>query len=331
MKFNKFKVLKTLLVIILLSLVSITVYLFQKPIEHFAFVQGNNSDYNSSLAMIERRNFIDSDKVNQECKDILMDQKKKVEKVVMIYHGFTNCPKQFELLGKQLFGKGFTVYIPRMPRHGYRDLLTNETEELTSKELVDYSNVTMNIATGLGDKVELIGISGGGLIANWVGLQSPKVSKVMNIAPLYEPLDYPQWQLRPIVNLLDIIPNQFKWWDDVAKDKPQFGPKYAYPLYALKAINSFLKISLDLDNRLDNVSQSRSQKYILITGESDKAINSSVAYNYTAKMMKIPNNTIETYQFPADLDLNHDIIDPNQRQAKIDKVYPKLIELFIAK
>ena len=331
MKSTILKFIKILSGVLILAITISTIYLFQKPIEHFAFIQGDNSDYNSSLAMIQNRNAKETDKVNPVCKDILMDQKKKVEKVVLIYHGFTNCPKQFEILGQQLFDKGYTVYIPRMPRHGLSNLLTDETAELTTRELVDYSNETVNIATGLGDKVEIIGISGGGLIANWVGLQSEKITKVMNIAPLYEPLNYPHWQLRPIVNLLDILPNQFKWWDDIAKDKPQFGPKYAYPRYALKAINSFLKLSLDLDYRLDNVLSSYNQKYILISGETDKAINNDVAFDYTSELMEIPNTTVVTYQFPADLDLNHDIIDPNQKQAKIDKVYPKLIELFVAK
>ena len=95
--------------------------------------------------------------------------------------------------------------------------------------------------------------------------------------------------------------------------------------------NSFLKLSLDLDSRLDTVQTSKNQKYILITGETDKAINNNVAFNYATKLMKIPNTTIVTYQFSADLDLNHDIIDPNQKQARIDKVYPKLIEMLEAK
>jgi hypothetical protein len=36
---------------------------------------------------------------------------------------------------------------------------------------------------------------------------------------------------------------------------------------------------------------------------------------------------LTTFEFDADLELPHDLIDPNQPAQRIDVVYPRLIEL----
>jgi esterase/lipase len=286
-------------------------------------------DYESSKKSVEIRNSNSKSFINPNCADKLMEHGKKTEKVIVIFHGFTNCPQQFEIFGKQLFDKGYNVYIPRMPYHGHGNVLTDEAASFNVDQLIEFAEDSIQNAMGLGDKIDLLGISGGGLLATWAGFQLENVDKIMNIAPLYSPLDYPEWELHSISNILRILPNQYKWWDDKIQEKVEVGPKYAYPRYSLKAINAFLKLSLDLKKKLETQQNLRpNKKYILVTTENDKAINNKVAYNYSAKILGIPKTSFVSYQFPTELDLNHDIIDPNQRQAKIDKVYPKLLELF---
>jgi esterase/lipase len=289
----------------------------------------NKQDYESAKKSIQTRNNNSAPFINPNCGDKLMEHGKKTAKVVVIYHGFTNCPQQFEILGQQLFDKGYNVYIPRMPYHGHSNVLTDEAASFNVDQLVDFARDTIYTATGLGDKIDLMGISGGGLLATWAGLQLQNIDRIMNIAPLYSPLDYSEWELHSISNILRLLPNQYRWWDDKIQEKVEVGPKYAYPRYSLKAINAFLKLSLDLKQKLDFPQNLQpNKKYILITTENDKAINNNVAYNYSTKILAIPKTSFISYQFPAELDLNHDIIDPNQRQAKIATVYPKLLELF---
>ncbi|MEZ4769589.1 MAG: hypothetical protein R2844_14305 [Caldilineales bacterium] len=42
---------------------------------------------------------------------------------------------------------------------------------------------------------------------------------------------------------------------------------------------------------------------------------------------RLQGSAVETYQFPAQLGLPHDVIDPNQTEQKVDEVYPVLVEL----
>jgi esterase/lipase len=304
--------------------------IFYWPIREFNLGTSiKTQDYETSKQFIQLRNSNSANFINPDCADKLMEHGKKTEKVVVIYHGFTNCPKQFELLGQQLFDNGYNVYIPRLPYHGHSNVLTDEAASFNVDQLVDFARDSMYVATGLGDKIDLIGISGGALVATWIGTQIENTDKIMAIAPLFSPSDYPEWQLQPRSNLLRVLPSIFKSWNDEKKDKQDSGPSYAYPRYSLKAINAFLKLSLDLKKKLESPQNlQQNKKYILITTENDKAINNNVAYSYFAKILTIPKTTFTSYQFPAELDLNHDIIDPNQRQAKIDKVYPKLLEIF---
>jgi esterase/lipase len=323
------KYLKIFSVSIITLLLVAAIVISQWPVREFNLSKSSQiQDYESSKKSIQSRNTNSAAFINPNCADKLMEHGKKTEKVIVIFHGFTNCPQQFEILGKQLFNKGYNVYIPRMPYHGHRNVLTDEAASFNVDQLVDFARDTIYTATGLGDKIDLLGISGGGLLATWAGLQTQSVDKIMNIAPLYSPLDYPEWELHSISNILRVLPNQYKWWDDKIQEKVEVGPKYAYPRYSLKAINAFLKLSLDLRRKLETPQNLQpNKKYILITGENDRAINNNVAYNYSAKILAIPKTSFISYQFPTELDLNHDIIDPNQRQAKIDKVYPKLLEL----
>jgi esterase/lipase len=315
---------------IIALLLIVTTGISQWPIRELTLPNSNSKlDYESSKNSIFFRNQNSASFINPVCADKLMEHGQKTEKVIVIYHGFTNCPKQFEILGKQLFDKGYNVYIPRMPYHGHSNVLTDEAASFNVDQLLEFADNSINVAKGLGNKIDFIGISGGGLLATWAGLQTESTDKIMNIAPLYSPLDYPEWQLNSISNILRILPNQYKWWDDKIQEKVEIGPKYAYPRYSLKAINAFLKLSLDLRKKLESPQDLiQNKKYILVTTENDKAINNNVAFNYSAKILAVPKTSFVSYQFPTELDLNHDIIDPNQRQAKIDKVYPKILELF---
>src|SRR3990172_3566646 len=74
--------------------------------------------------------------INPLCRDIVQKHVPPTGRVIVFFHGYTNCPKQFEELGNQFYRAGFSVYIPRLPRHGYLDRLTSDTENLTPEELV---------------------------------------------------------------------------------------------------------------------------------------------------------------------------------------------------
>ena len=91
---------------------------------------------------------------------ILLEQGSKVETAVVLFHGFTNNPEQFERLGDAYRAAGYNVLIPRLPEHGDRDLMTKNLSRITEQRLARSADEAVDIAAGLGNKVEVVGLSG---------------------------------------------------------------------------------------------------------------------------------------------------------------------------
>ncbi len=151
--------------------------------------------------------------INPVCSSKLLTHGERTGDVIVLLHGFTNCPKQFEPLGKQLFDLGYNVYIPRMPHHGLADVLTRHPSKLTGEALARYGSSAVDIAHSLGDRITVAGLSGGGSVAAWVAQEREDVDTVMLIAPMLGILKLPEFSVKPVANLTLTLPNFFVWWD----------------------------------------------------------------------------------------------------------------------
>jgi hypothetical protein len=129
------------------------------PIGSLAITYKNNvnGSYNQAVSQIEDVKSRDGESVNEVCKSKSLLHNKKVEHTIVIFHGFTNCPEQFSQLGTKIYDLGWNVYIPRIPHHGNEDVLADELQNLTSGELVNTIAESVDIASGLGNEVHLMG------------------------------------------------------------------------------------------------------------------------------------------------------------------------------
>jgi esterase/lipase len=318
----------TFLKVLLISFIITTLLLVFWPAPKLESAPISQLDFATAKTKIESLKQKDIGRINPECGNLALLHPQKQLKSIVIYHGFTNCPKQFSTLGQQLFEQGYNVFIPRLPYHGFGDLMNNESQNITSKGLVQFMRDTYEITKGLGDQVETMGISGGGNLAAWSGLVYDAY-QVLAIAPLFAPTGYPNWQIPIMRNYVSLRPNEYKWWDDKVKDKPIDGPTHAYPRYSSKAANAFLEIALDLQSRIQAKIKNKklSTKFKLLTLEGDKAIDNNVATEYFDQLDEIVTTNSTRQQIPASKNLNHDIIDPMQPQAKTGFVYPLIIEM----
>jgi esterase/lipase len=265
--------------------------------------------------------------VNPVCKSKLLDHGKKTSKVIVIFHGFTNCPAQFDQLAKQMFEQGYNVFIPRLPHHGLADRLTENLAKLTTFELQQSIKSSLEIAMSFGQEVTLFGISGGSVMAAWAGYNYPEIKKVFLAAPLFAPKDLEELSLLGIYNFLRFTPNQFVWWDSKNK-QDVLGPKYAYPRYSTRASTSFLNMSLDLNRRLKKFEKTQAgKKMILLTLQDDTSVSNTLA-DKMAKTWSSHGGTWQLkYRFSKDFGLVHDFVDPNQTQARVDISYPVILSL----
>jgi carboxylesterase len=139
--------------------------------------------------------------------------------VIVLLHGLTNCPAQFDSLGRLSFARGANVLIPRLPRHGLADRMTRALAYTDVPELCAFTDRVMDAARGLGDSVTVVGLSTGGVMAAWAGQQRADVDRAVVIAPLLG-LGYAPGPLTPAAaRLMRSLPNLFVWWDSKARER----------------------------------------------------------------------------------------------------------------
>ncbi|HKC83528.1 MAG TPA: alpha/beta fold hydrolase, partial [bacterium] len=127
---------------------------------------------------------LDGPNVNPLCRTRLYTHGRRVERSLVLLHGFTNCPQQMDALGRQLFEAGWNVVIPRYPRHGYTDRLNTSIAELRADHLAAVANRAAEVGAGLGDRLTVAGLSLGGILTGLLAQTRDDIQRAVLIAPM---------------------------------------------------------------------------------------------------------------------------------------------------
>jgi pimeloyl-ACP methyl ester carboxylesterase len=140
-------------------------------------------NYGEALSRFQKIQRSEGPELNPVCLSILLTHGKRTKRAVVFFHGLTNCPEQFRKLGRTFYELGYNVLIPRLPRHGVADRKPENLTPLRAEELRDCADTSVDIASGLGEKVYVAGLSAGGTMAAWVAQNRSEVARVLLIAP----------------------------------------------------------------------------------------------------------------------------------------------------
>jgi len=156
--------------------------------------------------------------LNPVCLTTLMTHGKRTEDVIVFLHGFTSCPNQFVELGRQFYERGYNVYIPRAPHHGLTDLMPGDLFNLTAEESIAFASQSADIAQGLGERVTVSGLSGGGTMTAWLAQNRVDVDIAMPLSPFLGIKFIPAPLTRTFTNAVLTLPNMWMWWDPIHKE-----------------------------------------------------------------------------------------------------------------
>jgi pimeloyl-ACP methyl ester carboxylesterase len=310
------------LVLLLLAALLFTLFF---PVLHkpFVYQSGPIPSYDEAVREIRDSIAATPATIRPEGRPILMEHGHPTEYVFVFLHGLSNCPIQFSPLGKLLFERGHNVYIPRMPYHGEENRMTTDWARLTARDMLDYGNTAADVARGLGKKVIVAGLSVNGTTTAWMAQNRSDLHKVALLSPFLAPAGMPSWTLGPLERLLLRLPNIFLWWNPVLKeDNP--GPPYAYPRFPTRVIGETMLLGNDVLRQAAR-SAPISPSILVVTTANDPAANNAVTQELVDRWRS--RHPVTVYQFPADLKVPHDFIDPHQPDQQVDLTYPKLIEL----
>lgn len=111
---------------------------------------------------------------------------------MVMLHGFSAGTWQFEDMARTFFEKGYNVYVPRLPGHGFKnpDGSEDATRLLSSGNWSEYHGYAEEIyaqARGLGGPIHLAGLSGGANVALDIARHHPDVKSATLYAPFLAP------------------------------------------------------------------------------------------------------------------------------------------------
>ncbi|MBV9232851.1 MAG: alpha/beta hydrolase [Candidatus Eremiobacteraeota bacterium] len=244
------------------------------------------------------------------------------ERAVVLLHGMSATPAQFERLARVLFERGYNVVVPRLPHHGHANRLSEALQRLRSEELYAAGRRYYEVARELGDYVTVAGFSLGGLLAAWVG-QNYAVDRCVPISPFLGVWWIPNVLMGPIAERLLRVPNRFHWWNPFLRER-QFLATNGYPRYATHAIAYSYRVARTL------LDEARARPPLaahmaIVTNSAEVAVNNyAIRRLYKSWRSARPGNVdlIMLRGFP----LSHDIVSPLRGRGLAERAHPRLLD-----
>jgi len=253
---------------------------------------------------------------------ILLHHGTVASRAVVLLHGLTASPRQFEMFGQMLYERGANVYIPRLPLHGYGDRMTNALEELNVLELKDFARRSAAYAAALGERVIVVGFSVGGLLAAWIA-QHVAVQRAVCVAPFLGVAWLPSRFTGQAARLALRARNHFLWWDPIRRER--LLPEHGYPRFSTHAVARAASLGEELltDAR---AWPPAAHDVLIVLNASELTVNNRAARRLASAWASHRPGEIVLHRFKG-LPLSHDIIEPLRSADIVRCVYPPLLDL----
>jgi carboxylesterase len=248
--------------------------------------------YSEALQIVQGLMDLDGPNVNPLCHTRLYSHGHRVDRALVLLHGFTNCPQQFDALGRQFFERGWNVLIPRYPRHGYADRLNTTISELRSDHLVALSNRAATAGAGLGERLTVAGQSLGAILTGSLAQRRDGIDRAILIAPMLRLKPIPGPALTAFATLMPRMPNFYMWWNDELKDR--IGPTWGYPRFSTHAYAALLQTGNKLitDARRD---APKARSIVVVTNTAEPRLDNRFTQRL-ARAWRAHGATVETYE-----------------------------------
>ena len=268
---------------------------------------------------------LDGPNVNPACHTRLYTHGQQTGRALVLLHGFTNCPRQLDDIGKDFFSRGWNVLIPRYPRHGYTDRLNTAIAELRADHLVAVANRSVDAGFGLGTRLTVAGLSLGAALAGYMAQTREGLEGTVMIAPMFGLKPIPGPVLSAASRLAYVLPNFYIWWNSRLKDK--IGPPHGYPRLSTHAYAALFEVGRRLFNEARKAPP-ESNRITVITNAAEPRLDNRFTYQLT-DLWSRHGTQVEMFEFPLSDGLPHDLLDPVSNTSRVTDVSYPVLKRFI--
>jgi pimeloyl-ACP methyl ester carboxylesterase len=249
--------------------------------------------------------------VQSDCRTKLLVHPGRTAKSVLMVHGYTSCPQDYDQLAQLFYERGYNVYVPREAHHGLDDL--KATGKLTIDGLLDYADNAMDITAGLGQEAGVIGASGGAVLATWLAENRTDTVHLLSLSPFYKPgpKQAPAFAVRPITVLFG-----FRLVPDVINERG----------FSFASLTQYLRI---VRNYPDKPVNGNLRSVAVVRSAGDPLIDLDEAFTESRRFSGANGLTALVHEFPTSFGFEHTIVgleDLGARNDAIDAYYLDLYE-----
>jgi esterase/lipase len=260
----------------------------------------------------------------EPCRSRLLTHGAEAEIAVVLFHGLTNCPKQWVEFAEEVHAQGANVLILRAPHHGLANAdgtaigSATNLAVLTPEELESYAQESVDIGAGLGRQQRVAGLSMGGVIAAWIAQNAENVERSVVISPA---LTLPVGgcaTTNAAIRIFGRLPSILLPGSDKSSIDHAYSRETTHGLVALYRLGAIV------------IDQSEStppavRRIAVDWNANDNQIDNSKAQDL-ADSWRSNGADVTTHVFPKSLGMPHDVIDPAQPTGDVKAVYPVLLE-----
>lgn len=262
--------------------------------------------------------------LNPLCDPQLLDHGEKTASVVVLLHGVSSCPRAFVDFAPLLHERGHNVLVMRMPQNGYADRSTNALRDMTAEELAAFADESVDIATGLGEEVIVVGISAGGTAAAFAGQNRADVDRAVLLAPFFGLSGFgPRINLM-LMRAMLLLPSISIWKDPVLRENFE-GMAHAYQRQETRGIGEIMRLGFGTYRQAQETPPAAGE-LVVVTNEADQAVSNIVTEAFIDIWRK-DGRDVTTYVFPNEHGLGHELIDPEEPGSDPALTYPVIVDL----
>ncbi|GGO31943.1 alpha/beta hydrolase [Micromonospora parathelypteridis] len=248
--------------------------------------------------------------VRPESRSRLLSHGSRTGRVVLLLHGYTLAPEQYDGLAEEFFDRGYNVWIPRAPQHGTVDRRAHH--RVQTGELTAYAAQALDVAAGLGDEVGIVGISGGAVLATWLAqTRVDVVRRLLLLSPFFgpDPRQAPAFAVKPLIVLYGrrILPD-----------------RVTSRGYSLSAVTQYLTIARGLPKPRSTGLRSAAVAISPLDGVVDLA----AAVNVPRRIADANAIPLRVHTLPETLGVGHNILNLTALGAEGAEVRRRYIALY---
>lgn len=264
--------------------------------------------------------------LDTEMRSTVLQHGARSARVVVLLHGLTASPRAWRAFADARFARGENVLVPRLPRHGHQDRMTDALAGLHADELREAGRRILDAAAALGDEIVLVGFSLGGALALHLAHDDARVARAIAVAPFLGLLALPHDWHTFARKLLERTPNRFLYWNPI--DKGRNLPGHGYPRYTTRALAAGLALA-DALRAGARSGPPRARHVEIVRNAGEVSVNNRAIDDLVERWRAIGGERVRVHRLVG-LGPSHDVIEPERKRAPALRFLPHLHALLDA-